>query len=378
MPERVNTVVVGASAAGLSTACCLSREGVEHVLLEKEERVAGAWRNHYERLHLHTTKPLSELPYRKWGAEIESYPARLDVVKYLESYAEDSKLKPRFGQNVQRIERDRGGWRTATQDSEYVSENVVIATGYTRVPCVPSWPGQNDYRGDRLHSSGYRSGERWKGERVLVVGFGNSACEIAIDLHERGARPTLAVRSGVNIVPRDVLGVPILGIGIAMSFLPAEVADAMAWPIVQATIGDVRKLGLKKLPYGPNVQIRKHGRIPLLDVGTVALIKKGDIQVRPGVERFTESGVVFTDRREEEFAAVVLATGYRPAVSDFLAEAGQVCSQDGVPKKSGDEVLPGLYFCGFYVSPTGMLREIAVEARRIARSVAVREEGATG
>ena len=96
-----------------------------------------------------------------------------------------------------------------------------------------------------------------------------------------------------------------------MSFLRPEVADAMAWPLLQATIGDVRKLGLKKLPYGPNVQIRKHGRIPLLDIGTVARIKK-----------------------------------------------------------SGDEVLPGLYFCGFHVSPTGMLREIAIEAKRIARSVA--------
>jgi indole-3-pyruvate monooxygenase len=370
MSERVNTVVVGASAAGLSTACCLAKEGVEHVLLEKEECVASAWRNHYERLHLHTSKPFSELPYRKWGAEIENYPPRLDVVKYLEAYAEDLKLKPRFGQNVQRIERDSDGWRTATQDSEYASENVVIATGYTRVPYVPSWPGQNDYRGDRMHSSKYKSGDRWKGERVLVVGFGNSACEIAIDLHERGAKPTLAVRSGVNIIPRDVLGVPILGIGIGMSFLPPEVADVMAWPLIQATIGDVRKLGLTKLSYGPNVQIRKHGRIPLLDVGTVALIKKGDIEVRPSVERFTESGVVFTDGRQEEFAAVVLGTGYRPAVSDFLADAAQVCSKDGVPKKSGDEVLPGLYFCGFHVSPTGMLREIAIEAKRIARSVA--------
>lgn len=370
MSERVNTVVVGASAAGLSTACCLAREGVDHVLLEKEERVAGAWRNHYERLHLHTSKSLSALPHRKWGAEIEDYPPRLDVVKYLEAYAEDLERKPRLGQHVQRIERSSDGWRTTTQDSEYVSDNVVVATGYTRVPFVPSWPGQDDYRGDRIHSSRYKSGDPWKGRRVLVVGFGNSACEIAIDLHERGAEPTLSVRSGVNVIPRDVLGVPILAIGIGMSFLPPEVADAMAWPLIQATIGDVRKLGLEKLPYGPNVQIRKHGRIPLLDIGTVALIEKGDIEVRPGVERFTEAGVVFTDGREEEFAAVVLGTGYRPALADFLAEAAQVCSKDGVPKKSGEAVLPGLYFCGFHVSPTGMLREIAIEARRIARSVA--------
>jgi cation diffusion facilitator CzcD-associated flavoprotein CzcO len=251
------------------------------------------------------------------------------LVKYLEAHAEDLKVKPRFGQTVQRVERDSDGWRTTTQDSEYASDNLVIATGNTRVPYVPSWPGESNYRGDRMHSSRYKTGDPWKGKRVLVVGFGNSACEIAIDLHERGARPTLAVRSGVNIIPRDVLGVPILGVGITLSFLPPEVADAMAWPLIQATIGDVRELGLEKLPYGPNVQIQKHGRIPLLDIGTVALIKKGAIEVRPAVARFTESGVVFADGREEEFAAVVLGTGYRPALSDFLAEAAEVCSKDG-------------------------------------------------
>ena len=124
------------------------------------------------------------------------------------------------------------------------------------------------------------------------------------------------------------------------------------------------------MPYGPNVQIRKHGRVPLLDIGTVALLRKGAIQVRPDIGRFTESGVVFCDGRNEDFAAVVLGTGYRPVVSEFFADANAVCSRDGAPKQSGTEVLPGLYFCGFHVSPTGMLREIALESRRIATSIA--------
>lgn len=370
MTERVNTVIVGASAAGLSTACCLAHANVDYALLEKDDQVASAWRHHYERLHLHTTKGLSELPHHPWGAEIESYPPRLDVVRYLESYVERFDLKPRFGQAVTRIERTDEGWRTRTADTELVSENVVVATGYTRVPHVPEWPGQAAYRGDLLHSSAYANGDPWKGDRVLVVGFGNSACEIAIDLHERGARPTLAVRGGVNIIPRDVLGIPILGVGISMSRLPPEVADALAWPLIRATIGDVHKLGLTPLPYGPNVQIQKHHRIPLLDIGTVRLIRRGQLDVRPNIERFTEDGVVFTDGREEAFAAVVLGTGYRPALGELLAEADEACGPDGVPTASGREVLPGLYFCGFFVSPTGMLREIAIEAEHIARSIA--------
>jgi hypothetical protein len=370
MAGSVNTVVIGASAAGLSTSHCLEKVAVEHVLLEKQRQVATAWRNHYDRLHLHTTKGLSTLPDHPWPAETASYPARIEVVRYMEDYAERLVQPPRFGQNVCRIERHAHGWRTQTDDAAYLSQNVVIATGYTRTPYVPAWPGRALYRGDFLHSSQYKNGDAWSGKRVLVVGFGNSACEIAIDLHERGAKPTLAVRGPVNIIPRDILGIPILGIGISMSALPAEVADVLAWPLLRATIGDVRELGLQKLPYGPNVQIQKHGRIPLLDIGTVALIKKGELQVRPNVARFTESGVVFSDGEHEEFAAVVLGTGYRPALSEFFADAGAICTNDGVPKQSGAELLPGLYLCGFHVSPTGMLREIAIEARRIASSIA--------
>jgi indole-3-pyruvate monooxygenase len=340
------------------------------VLLESQSQVATAWRNHYERLHLHTTKALSTLPDHDWPDEVASYPSRADAVNYLESYAKRLARPPRFDQKVRRIERRSEGWRTQTDHDEYLSENVVIATGYTRTPYVPTWPGREMYRGDCLHSSRYVNGDPWRSKRVLVVGFGNSACEIAIDLHERGAKPTIAVRGAVNIVPRDILGVPILGIGIAMSVLPPAVADTLAWPMLRATIGDLRKLGLQKLPYGPNVQIRKFGRIPLLDIGTVALIENGDLQVRPNVERFSESGVVFSGGQCEDFAAVVLGTGYRPALSEFLVEADAVCTDEGVPKQSGAALLPGLYFCGFHVSPTGMLREIAIEARRIAASIA--------
>lgn len=368
MACSVNTVVVGASAAGLSTARCLQQLGVEHVLLEKEQQVGQAWRNHYDRLHLHTTKGLSALPYHAWPTTVASYPARLDVVRYLEDYAEQLTQPPRFGEEVRRVER-AGRWRTRTQDGEYLSQNVVIATGNTRVPNVPQWPGRALYRGDCMHSSEYKRGDAWAGKRVLVVGFGNSACEIALDLHACGASPTIAVRGAVNIVPRDILGIPILGIGISMSALPAAVADALAWPLLRATIGDVRALGLRKLPYGPNVQIQEHGRIPLLDIGTVALIKQGKLQVRPDVQRFTESGVIFSNDEHEEFAAVVLGTGYRPALGDVLDCADAICSDQGVPKQSGVELLPGLYLCGFHVSPTGMFREIGVEARRIARSI---------
>jgi cation diffusion facilitator CzcD-associated flavoprotein CzcO len=298
------------------------------------------------------------------------YPSREEVVAYIEDYARRFSIAPRFEQRVASIRRDGSGWVTQTERKERIfSRNVVIATGYTRVPHEATWPGREGYRGEVVHSSRYDNGSRFRDRSVLVVGFGNSGGEIAIDLHEHGARPTLAVRSAVNVIPRDLFGVPILAVGLLMGALPARIADALAKPLVQASIGDIADVGLRKLPYGPNVQIREHARIPLLDVGTIDLARRGHVRIAPGVRRFTTDGVEFEDGTTGSFDGVVLATGYRPRLADFLEAPDLVTDERGTPK-SGCETLPGLYFCGFYVAPTGMLREIGIEAKRIAASIA--------
>jgi len=207
---------------------------------------------------------------------------------------------------------------------------------------------------------------------VLVVGFGNSACEQALDLVEHGAEVHLAVRSAVNVLPRDVFGlVPVLPLGIAMRRLPTRVADALAWPMIRSTIGDVTKVGLKKLPYGPNTQMARDHHVPLLDIGTMDQIKQGRITIHGDLDRFSADGVVFSDGSRLTVDAVVLATGYRASVGDFLVDWEAVCDASGTPAKSGGPTaLCGLYFCGMYVSPAGMLREIGIEATRIAATIA--------
>ncbi len=222
-----------------------------------------------------------------------------------------------------------------------------------------------------MHSSQYRNGEPFRNQKVLVVGFGNSGGEIAIDLWEHGAQPSLAVRSPVNVIPRELLGIPILAIGIAQRKLPPRWADALNAPILRTAMGDLTRYGLRKLPHGPVTQIQSDGRIPLIDVGTIKLIKRGQVAVQAGIERFTEDSVLFTDGKQGKFDAVILATGYRPQVNTFLEGASKAYDENGTPFSSGQEMpTPGLYFCGYYVSPTGMLREIALEARRISASIA--------
>jgi indole-3-pyruvate monooxygenase len=374
MTFDTGTIVVGASAAGLAAAAQLRKHGQSFEIVEAEEQVAGAWRRHYERLHLHTPKSSSALPGLPMPKDWERYPSRSQVVEYLEQYQQYFNLEPHFGQSVTRIERLDGGWQTTTPDRGWRSRNVVVATGRTRVPICPQWPGMAAFGGAVLHSSEYLNGDSWKGQTVLVVGFGNSACEQALDLVERGARAHLSVRSPVNVLPRDVFGVvPVLQLGIAMRPLPTKVADALAWPMVRLTVGDVRKLGLRKLPYGPNTQIARDRHVPLLDIGTMAQIKAGRITVHGGIDRFTEAGVVFSDGSELEVTAVVLGTGYQPGVAAFLTDWESVCDTSGMPTSSGGpSALDGLYFCGMDVSPAGMLREIGLESRRIAADISRR------
>lgn len=373
---QINTIIIGAGAAGLSVAACLKQAGISYVVLEQGGSVASTWRRHYDRLHLHTDKKNSELPFAPFPKEYPRYPSRDQVVKYLEDYAEKFQLEIRFGQQVISAKRMDDLWQVQTQDALLSAPNLVVASGYARHAVKPAWPGLDSFHGAVIHSSEYKNGGPFKGQRVLVVGFGNSGGEIAVDLHEHGAKASLAVRNAVNVIPRELAGIPILSIGIVQRKIPNKLADAINAPILRAVIGDIKKYGLRKLPYGPATQIAQDKRIPLIDVGTMKLIRSGDVKVFPGVESVSGNRIRFMDGREADFDALILATGYHPRVNEFLKGAEDALDKDGTPLITGAEsAVQGLYFCGFYVSPTGMLREIAIEARRVSDLIREKSKG---
>jgi indole-3-pyruvate monooxygenase len=360
-----DVVVVGSGPAGLAVGGCLRKAGIDFVLLEKERTLAPAWRQRYDRLHLHTDRSHSGLPYFPMPKSYARYPSCAQVIEYLEGYAKQFSLAPRFAEEVTAARRAQGGWAVETPSGRYRSRGLVLATGYNAEPVRPQWPGMETYQGVLLHSSEYRSGERFRGQDVLVVGFGNSGGEIAIDLVEHGARPSIVVRGTVNLLPRELLGIPILTWGIALSHLPPPVADLLAAPLLRMTFGDLSKLGLRKASAGPLTELASRKRVPLIDIGTVDLIRRKSIQVRPGIEAFTRNGVRFADGTEAVYQAVVLATGFRPRLAQVLSKVDGVLDDAGMPLSSGHETLPALYLAGFYVAPTGMIREAGIEARRI-------------
>ncbi len=366
-----HTIIIGAGAAGLAVSACLKQAGLPNLIFEQSDQVGATWRKHYDRLHLHTDKKNSALPFAPFPNDYPRYPSRDQVVGYLEEYAKRFDLDIHFNQHVQSARRENDQWLVQTQDTLHTTHNLVIATGYARQPLMPAWSGLESFSGKVMHSSEYKNGAAFKGQRVLVVGFGNSGGEIAVDLFEQGAKPSLAVRNAVNVIPRELAGIPILSIGIVQNKLPMWLADAINAPILRMVIGDITKYGLRKLPYGPATQIRQDKRIPLIDVGTMKLIRAGQVKIFPGVVNVSGNRINFEGGQEAQFDALILATGYRPNVSEFLEGLESVFDADGTPLSTGKEsAIQGLYFCGYYVSPTGMLREIAMEARQISSAIA--------
>lgn len=361
-----NTIIIGAGAAGLAVSACLKQAGIPNIILEQSNKVGATWRKHYDRLHLHTDKKNSGLPYAAMPREFPRYPSRDQVVEYLENYTKQFDLDILFDQQVTSANRINGQWQVQTESTLHTAPNLVVACGYARRPLMPEWRGMDTFPGKVIHSSEYKNGTEFKGKNVLVVGFGNSGGEIAMDLHEYGARSSVSVRSAVNVIPKEIAGIPFLYFAIPQNNLPAWLADAINAPIVSMLIGDVRKYGLRKLPYGPVAQTRKDNRIPLIDIGTMKLIREGHITVYQGVDESLGNRIRFEGGKEADFDAVVMATGYRPQVSDFLPDSSSVFDEEGVPTSTGKESsVAGLFFCGYYVSPTGMLREIAIESKQI-------------
>lgn len=365
-------LIVGAGPAGLATAACLEQRGVHALVLEAGPSLGNSWRQHYDRLRLHTVKQQSQLPGFSFAKDLPRYPARADMVAYLEAYAARFGVQPRTGEPVRRVSATDGGFVVESARTIYRARAVVIAAGLNRVANPERLPGQERFRGTLLHSATYRNGDTFAGRRVLVVGAGNTGAEIALDLAERGAKPTIALRSPVNVVPRDFLGMPTQLTSIRMRWAPLPLADGLGRLVSRLAFGNLARHGLTRPELGPLSAIKLRRRIPLIDVGTIAAIKRGEIAVKPAVERLTETGAAFADGSAAEFDAAVLATGYRPALGDFLAVPG-VLDDDGYPRDwSGGGACPNLYFVGYTQPATGLLREIAIEAQAVADAITSR------
>lgn len=372
-------IIVGAGPSGLAVAACLNQRGIRSIILEKSDCIASLWqRKTYGRLRLHLPKQFCELPMMGFPRASPTYPDKREFVKYLEDYAKRFGIRPQFNETVEAAEYDGeiGQWRVRSmgpkegEKTEYVCQWLVVATGENAEPVVPEIEGMEGFGGPIKHTSMYSSGEEFRGKRVLVVGCGNSGMEVCLDLCNHNAMPSLVVRDTVHVLPRDVLGKSTFALSMwLLKWLPMRLVDQLLLLAARVMLGDTARLGLKRPKVGPLELKNLNGKTPVLDVGTLAKIKSGDIKVYPGIRRLNPHEVKFLDCRSEKFDAIVLATGYKSNVPTWLKEGSMFSKDDGFPRRAfpnGWKGERGLYAVGF--TRRGLLG-VSMDAGRIAEDI---------
>ncbi|GAA3480987.1 NAD(P)/FAD-dependent oxidoreductase [Streptomyces yanii] len=375
--EQRPVYVIGGGPGGLAAAAALGAQGVRAVVLEKSENVGASWRRHYDRLHLHTTRRWSALPGLAMPRRFGRWVARDDVVRYLEKYVEHHELEVVTGVEVTRVDRasDGTGWQlTASGGRVLTGRAVVVATGYNHTPRIPDWAGRDTFTGELLHASDYRNPAPYAGKDVLVVGIGNTGAEIAVDLVEGGAsRVRIAVRTVPHIVRRSTAGWPAQATGILVRRLPVRLVDRAGRLMARAAVPDLSEQGLPRPDTGLYSRV-KDGAIPVQDVGLIDAVRGGRVLPVPTVDSFDKDTVVLADGTRITPDAVIAATGYRRALEGLVGHL-DVLDARGRPVVHGGRTpkhAPGLHFTGFTNPISGMFREMALDAEKIAKRLAKR------
>ena len=371
-PHATQIVIIGAGAAGLSTAGALKKIGLASTVLERDMAIGGTWARRYDRLHLHTIRQLSGLAHLPLPRRYPRYVARDQFVRYLQHYATRLGLDVITGCEVNRVtpadSADGHSWRVETDQGVWHSQVVVVATGQYALPRLPSWLGRDTFAGQVIHSSEYRNGRAWIGKRALVIGVGNSGAEIATDLADAGASyVAISIRTPPFLTRRQTYGLPVQLLSFPMSWLPPRIADKVASRIMRLAFGDMSRHSLRAPGYSPY----QDQRVPLIDVGFAAAVKQGRVLVRPDVVSFTPTGVIFNNELEEAFDLVVAATGFSTGLERLLP-VPDLLTEDAYPSfPSGEPTsYPGLYFMGFTHSLHGHLFEANRASRRLAKHIA--------
>jgi putative flavoprotein involved in K+ transport len=368
--ETRDLVIVGAGSAGLATGALLRRGGIEPLLVEAGPEPGAAWRERYDRLHLHTPRLLSGLPGRRIPRRFGRWLARDDVLEYLSAYAEGESLDIRTGTRVGRIERNGDLWHLDIAGSPLAARDVIVATGYNGRPLVPDWPGRKTFTGELVHSDEYRNPTPYRGRDVLVVGVGNSGAEIATDVAEGGAsRTRLSVRTPPQIVRRATAGIPAQLIGIAIKRMPPGWVDPISKAQRRLSIPDLAAQGLPRPEVGVRTTFIATGTTPVLDVGIVDAVRHGRVEIVAAVDAFDGPHVLLADGSRIDPDAVIAATGFRAGLDELVGHL-DILDARGLPLATdGEPVLPGLWFVGFKPTLGGQLREGSIAARRVAAAV---------
>lgn len=314
--------LIGAGPTGLSAARNLSRRGIPFVGFEIHSDVGGLWditsekSTMYESAHLissKTTTAYEEFPMRD---EVADFPSHREMNTYFKDYADtfDLRRNYRFGTEVIGAEPEDpdavdSSWKVTVRDGEGTEETgryagVIIANGILSEPSIPTFEGQEQFRGEVLHTASYKRPDIFRDKKVLIVGCGNSGCDIAVDAVHFAESIEMSLRSGYWFFPKYIFGRPsdTLNEGKA---LPAFLKTRIDGKVIKFLTGDPARLGFP-VPEG-----RIYETHPVMNTQVLYHAGHGDLKIRKNIARFNADGVEFTDGTTGEYDMVMLATGYK-------------------------------------------------------------------
>ncbi|CAL4979329.1 unnamed protein product [Urochloa decumbens] len=374
MEVQTVVLIVGAGPAGLATAACLTQLSIPYVIVEREDCSASLWRNRaYDRLKLHLAKEFCELPHMPYPVDAPTYIPKDQFVKYLDNYIECFDIRPKYQTTIESCSYDEGRkcWLSMARETtppvavRYTSRFLVVASGENSAENIPNIPGLNDFTGETIHSSRYKSGAAYSGKNVLVVGCGNSGMEIAYDLASHGANTSIVIRSPVHVVTKEIIR---LGMTL-VQHIPVNIVDYLLVKLSNFVFGDLSKHGIVRPKIGPLLLKEKNGRSAVIDVGTIGLIKNGTIKVLGDISKIKGNIVEFECRKETSFDAIVFATGYNSTANMWLKNGESMLNNDGLPKQEFPnhwKGANGLYCAG--LAKRG-LAGIAMDAKNITNDI---------
>lgn len=336
-------LIIGAGFSGLGVAAAFSRRGVAFDMVEADDEIGGNWYHGvYETVHIISSRRTTEYADYPMPAHWPDFPSKDQMLAYLRDYAEHWGLRAHLelGTAVTDV-RPRGdgeAWEVTLASGERrLYGGVVVASGHHWDRRWPAYPGE--FSGAMIHSRDYKRPEVLAGKRVLVIGGGNSACDIAVEAARFAASCHVSMRRGYWFMPKTMFGVPT--VELVRPWMSLGLQRLILRALIGVIVGDYRRYGLQE----PDHEIfAKH---PTINSELLYYLRHGRITPHPDVDRWDGDDAVFVDGEREAFDLVICATGFHLSFP-FVAD-GVVRWEDGMPDLIDGIVPPhhrGIYFFG--------------------------------